>query len=583
LPRVFLSRAVSEALVVGFWRPIVLVPAAWASDMPLVVLEAIVAHELAHIRRFDLWVNLLQRLVEALLFYHPAVWWVSRQLRLEREMCCDELAVAATGRRVEYAETLELVARERLAGVRPALAAGIRGESNMKLLARVKNVLGGPAGETGGLWPAGVLAVLLPLGLWAVTWGVLSPAPAAAVAADDNDADDDGNDDGDDRKERADDGDRRERGKDREDDDDDDEGEVRKKGDKERQGEEARDKKELLREFLERKEDREERKEGDAPKKERKEGDAPKKERKDGDEPKKIRKVGEQPKKVIKEGDQPRKVIKEGEGERKESIKKEVFRKDGEAPVKKPALKEGGEKRGDFAELAALVKELRGEVDRLRAEVRELRGGKPLRDEGAEKLPRIKAEAAESKMIIKKVQQDKAAPTGTKRRPRSRRRSSRNCSRWPGTRNEPPRRRLWRASSGRSRSARRQGTRSEPPTEKPLSAKSENSRSGKRPSAEKTTTEPSNVERRSLWHGHCPKAKGRRTLDGPFLRRLPRGPSRGLLAHATGRRMPPSRLIRNNTRNTTNSTWAIQVAVPATPPKPSAAATSATIKKTNAQ
>ena len=458
LSRVFLSVKVSEALVIGFWRPVVLVPAAWAAEMPLAALEAIVAHELAHIRRWDLWVNLLQRVVETLLFYHPAVWWVSRRLSQEREMCCDELAVGATGRRIEYVETLELVARERLAGVRPALAAGIRGESNMKLLARVRNLLGGPAGESFGLWPAGLLALLLPLALWTVTLGVLSPSPAAAVAADDDrddDDDDDGDvrdddgddgdddddekkgdrkaanreredDDGDDdddddkkgdrkaaNREREDDdddeGDRKAAKREREDDDDDDGDEKKAAGRKRDDDEAAADKKALLKKFLDvHKEAAKEgeRKEGDAPKKELKEGDAPKKERKEGELPKKVIKEGEQPKKVVKEGELPKKVIKEGEA----PIKKVLADKDAVLALKKKnaTLAEG--KGEGAADLAAMVKELRGEVEKLRAEVRELRGGKSLGEGESGKikekeLTQKKAEAGDKEALIRKIKQ----------------------------------------------------------------------------------------------------------------------------------------------------------------------------------
>ena len=99
------------------------------AEMPPQLLEAVIAHELAHLRRCDLWVNLLQRLVESVLFYHPAVWWLSSRLRRERELCCDALAVAATGERLAYAEALQLTAEltARLASVdgRPALAAGL--------------------------------------------------------------------------------------------------------------------------------------------------------------------------------------------------------------------------------------------------------------------------------------------------------------------------------------------------------------------------------------------------------------------------------------------------------------------------
>ena len=78
---------------------------ALAGLSPLQV-EAILAHELAHIRRHDYLVNLLQTLLETLLFYHPAVWWLSRQIRIEREHCCDDLAVSLCGDPVVYARAL---------------------------------------------------------------------------------------------------------------------------------------------------------------------------------------------------------------------------------------------------------------------------------------------------------------------------------------------------------------------------------------------------------------------------------------------------------------------------------------------
>ncbi|MEX2025772.1 MAG: M56 family metallopeptidase, partial [Pirellulaceae bacterium] len=373
LPRVFLSRHISEALAVGFWRPVVLVPAAWVTEMPLEVLEAVIAHELAHLRRLDLWVNLLQRVVETLFFYHPAVWWVSRQLREEREMCCDELAVGATGARLAYVEALELIARERLAGVRPALAAGIRGESNMKLLARLRNVLRGAGDESGSLWPAGLLALLLPLAMWGMTWGLFNPTPAAAVA---DDRDDDDDDDDDDR--HAGDDDKVEKKRDREDGD-----EKEGAADKER-GE------------------RKIRKEGDQPRKEgeRRDGDEPKKGPRDGDQPRKEgeRRDGDDPKKKApRDGDAPKKPPREGEDVRKDPVKKEIRKDqpDGEAPRKK-VVKEGDaprkedpkaarKKEGEGeSKLEALVKELRSENDKLRAELRELRGEKVVKP-GSEK------------------------------------------------------------------------------------------------------------------------------------------------------------------------------------------------------
>ena len=68
-----------------------------------------IAHELAHVRRRDLWVNLFQRLTETLLFYHPAVWWLSRRIRVERELCCDDLATQFCGSPVALAEGLAAI------------------------------------------------------------------------------------------------------------------------------------------------------------------------------------------------------------------------------------------------------------------------------------------------------------------------------------------------------------------------------------------------------------------------------------------------------------------------------------------
>jgi len=169
LPLVCLSKQVADAMAVGLVRPLVLIPATWATEMPLPMLEAVIAHELAHLVRRDLWVNLLQRIVETLLFYHPAVWWLSRRLRIERELCADQLAVSVTGDRTVYAQALEHIASGRQAEIRPALAAFLRGETDMRLLQRVRNILGQPTTERSRLWPAGIIALALPLGLWAAT------------------------------------------------------------------------------------------------------------------------------------------------------------------------------------------------------------------------------------------------------------------------------------------------------------------------------------------------------------------------------------------------------------------------------
>ena len=129
-----MSERVVEAVAVGFLKPMVLLPAAWIGNVPPDVLEAVLAHEISHLRRYDLWVNLLQRFVEAALFYHPAVWWLHERFRQEREYCCDELAATTVSGRAAYARALEFVATERVATTQratfaAALAAGMGGHT----------------------------------------------------------------------------------------------------------------------------------------------------------------------------------------------------------------------------------------------------------------------------------------------------------------------------------------------------------------------------------------------------------------------------------------------------------------------
>jgi len=143
-PQLYVVDDLSQALASGWLKPLVLLPASWLTELPPDVLEVVIAHELAHLRRWDLVVNSLQRGVECVLFFHPAVWWCSRQIRIEREICCDALAVGATGGRVQYAKALaQLAARRSVPGI-PLFAAGI-GDSKMVLLERIRQFLNMPA------------------------------------------------------------------------------------------------------------------------------------------------------------------------------------------------------------------------------------------------------------------------------------------------------------------------------------------------------------------------------------------------------------------------------------------------------
>ncbi len=93
-------------ILLGIVRPLILLPPTAWTGWSMEQLEMVLLHELAHVRRWDNLVNLFQRVVESLLFFHPAVWWLSGWVRLERELCCDRMVVERTGRARAYAETL---------------------------------------------------------------------------------------------------------------------------------------------------------------------------------------------------------------------------------------------------------------------------------------------------------------------------------------------------------------------------------------------------------------------------------------------------------------------------------------------
>ena len=165
--RLLKSALVEVPMVVGYLRPVILLPASALVGLAPRELEAILAHELAHVRRHDYLVNLFQNVVETLMFYHPAVWWVSRCIREEREHCCDDLVVSVCGDRLGYVRAL--VSLEEARGT-PRLAFAATGGS---LLCRVRRLLGRPgevqppsSAEFGGITLLAIGCVLIGLAAW---------------------------------------------------------------------------------------------------------------------------------------------------------------------------------------------------------------------------------------------------------------------------------------------------------------------------------------------------------------------------------------------------------------------------------
>jgi len=134
------SAAVEVPTVIGWLRPVVLLPATSLTGLSTEQMEMILAHELAHIRRNDFFVNLMQAVVETLLFYHPAVWWISNRIRVEREHCCDDVAVAVSGKPLVYARALTRLEELRIEDAQAFVSA-----NGGSLIGRIRRLAGARA------------------------------------------------------------------------------------------------------------------------------------------------------------------------------------------------------------------------------------------------------------------------------------------------------------------------------------------------------------------------------------------------------------------------------------------------------
>jgi TonB family protein len=161
--RVLISSMAESPSVIGWLRPAILLPAAALAGLEPEQLRAVLAHEIAHIRRHDYLVNLMQTMVETLLFYHPAVWWASARIRHERELCCDDAAVHECGDAICYARALTRL--ERLRAATPRLALGSTGGSLVYRIERLAGVMP----EMGPSRLPGIAALAVGLACFAAT------------------------------------------------------------------------------------------------------------------------------------------------------------------------------------------------------------------------------------------------------------------------------------------------------------------------------------------------------------------------------------------------------------------------------
>jgi len=181
--RVLVSGWAGGPSLVGWLRPVILLPASALTGLTAEQLEGVLAHELAHIRRHDYLVNWMQMLLETLLFYHPAVWWISTRVRHERELCCDDLAVSACEGALCYARALTTLEKMRETTAVPAL-----GSTDGALVYRIQRIVGAATREYGPSRASVAIALSLAVAgmVFGVDWarGQSQPTPDWLVQGD---------------------------------------------------------------------------------------------------------------------------------------------------------------------------------------------------------------------------------------------------------------------------------------------------------------------------------------------------------------------------------------------------------------
>jgi beta-lactamase regulating signal transducer with metallopeptidase domain len=154
------SALVRSPVVIGHLKPMILFPIGAINRLNIKEVEAILAHELAHVMRHDYFFNILQSVIEALFYFHPAVWWLSSQIRTERENCCDDIAISLCGNAVTYAKSL--VSVQEMAYFAPQMAMAFAGTDRKKhLLMRVQRVLNQPKSKVNIMEKIAAICILL--------------------------------------------------------------------------------------------------------------------------------------------------------------------------------------------------------------------------------------------------------------------------------------------------------------------------------------------------------------------------------------------------------------------------------------
>ncbi len=150
--QLFESSIAKVPMVIGIFKPAIILPITVISGLKLEQIELILAHELAHVKRYDYFFNIIQTVIETLFFYHPAIWWISKQIRKERENACDDIAIAVTGSATDYAQALlELEQMRHIPTT--AMSSGSNLKTRLRrLLGVANNKKPNPVGLIAGIW-----------------------------------------------------------------------------------------------------------------------------------------------------------------------------------------------------------------------------------------------------------------------------------------------------------------------------------------------------------------------------------------------------------------------------------------------
>lgn len=172
------SALIKVPMVVGYLKPIILLPIGTINALSAAEVEAILAHELAHIRRNDYLINLVQSIIDVLFFYHPAVWWMSNTVRTERENCCDDLALKVTGNSLIIAKALANLEAIRMNNHQLSMA--FTGNKN-QLLNRISRLLGQPMKKNNQFLESIIAVFIIIICLTTVNYNVNANAEMATL------------------------------------------------------------------------------------------------------------------------------------------------------------------------------------------------------------------------------------------------------------------------------------------------------------------------------------------------------------------------------------------------------------------